>query len=411
MDRLPAGLLCQIATLCDTPTQFRLRRVSRSLRDAVAPLAFEDFYIGWIPKHFRHLQKLAGSHLAKHVRRLVINTEILPLLERGQREICLAERAEDWTTGEIPSEYHEDKEICDDCGRDCHSHERNWDDYHEPEEVSHILSYKYSKRMIDADWQDFRSLSRDQQLRSSWMASVLEVAMRALRNIRQLELIDRRGAYPTESDGIHSALDHVASCSPWKHMLFSPDDYEALIWREYDTDSNPRLGRRSVTSGYPLLHILKALADRIGNEGPASTRSLTELRIDAGHHVALTKVPKHAFRPRNLKGISSRALSEDTSAWLESLTRIDLSLGSEWFQYRELVAKEIVLGLSKAKNLRHLVLDLRYSDDREVLRTLDQLERSPWPQLAHLLYSGAIDSSTLLKFLNLVAPLSACLPS
>ena len=66
------------------------------------------------------------------------------------------------------------------------------------------------------------------------------------------------------------------------------------------------------------------------------------------------------------------------------------------------MAKEIVLGLSKAKNLRHLVLDLRYSDDREVLRTLDQLERSPWPQLAHLRYSGAIDSPTLLKFLNMV---------
>ena len=118
----------------------------------------------------------------------------------------------------------------------------------------------------------------------------------------------------------------------------------------------------------------------------------------------LSKVAKHALFPCHLKEISLRTLSEHTPAWLESLSRIDLSPGSEWFQYRELVAEEIVLALSKAKNLRHLVLDLRRADDREVLDLLMGLEQSPWPQLAHLRYSGAIPSYTLLEFLELFAP-------
>jgi hypothetical protein len=233
---------------------------------------------------------------------------------------------------------------------------------------------------------------------------VLEVAMVGFRSIRRLELIDKRGVHTAESNGTDSALNPVASCSPWKNTLLSPDNYEESMWIQFDSNSNPPLGKMNVTSAYALLHIVKALANRVRNEGPATAWSLTELSINTGHHVPLSKVFKHALRPPQLKGISSRTLSEDASAWLESLSRIDLSAGSEWFQYRESVATEIVLGLSKAKNLRHLVLDLRRADDREISFALDQLEQSPWPQLAHLRYSGAIYSDSLLKFSNLIAP-------
>lgn len=80
MDQFPVELLIEIARSTDRRELFRLREVNRDICDVITPLLFKVVPIGWIPKHLDHLERLANSPVAKYVRCLRINTEVLPQL-------------------------------------------------------------------------------------------------------------------------------------------------------------------------------------------------------------------------------------------------------------------------------------------------------------------------------------------
>jgi hypothetical protein len=136
MEDLPAELLSQITALRDQNALLRLRGVNKYLNDVVTPLAFECVYVGWILKHFQHLESLANSSVAKHVRCLTINTEILPFLHKKRwMESVRSTMCNTIESLRIPEEWVED---------DLDS-----------AELYNILRSQYSKDEIFMNWEKF----------------------------------------------------------------------------------------------------------------------------------------------------------------------------------------------------------------------------------------------------------------
>ena len=257
MDQLPAELLCQITVLCDEYTLFRLRSVSKQVRDVVTPLAFEHMRVGWMKEHLEYLESLATSPLAKHVRRLTVNTEMLPRFDDSE-----------WTEYLRLTTEHEDNGLY-----------RNREDESE-------TKFFCSQRNLIIDWDRYHTIATHQPTYSSFCGDKLLSALGRLVKVQSLELIDGRNAQMDEG---RPACPRLASCSPWNKTSLKRDDYSALL-RERWNEERERPGKADMSSAWTLRNIADAFAARRSDEKRDFVGPVKELKIHTGHHIPVSKV-------------------------------------------------------------------------------------------------------------------------
>ena len=108
-----------------------------------------------------------------------------------------------------------------------------------------MLIYKFSKTIINHEWREFHQLAKSQYQGGRRMATMLAKAFGSFLNLRQLELIDRRGIHNPDA---RLSPDAVAACSPWKIFFFDPEKYSCLLESSWEAD----ITRRSGITSRPL---------------------------------------------------------------------------------------------------------------------------------------------------------------
>lgn len=78
MDTLPEELLVHISTHCDHGSNKNLRLVARKWENASSPAVFGTLYLAVCEPGLAKLTDLSKSPLAKHVKHLVMFSDILP---------------------------------------------------------------------------------------------------------------------------------------------------------------------------------------------------------------------------------------------------------------------------------------------------------------------------------------------
>ena len=375
MDELPPELLSHIAALCDYNTKLQFCSVNRYLRDVLCPLVFEHIYVGWNRDHMEHIVMLSRSTLAKHVRRVTVNTEILPPLRKRQ-----------WIERLYYAEAHQGNLA----GRgeglmlyDCYD----------------LLLPLYSKDVLEADWKDFQNVAVNQQIFGHYIGALLGTALKSLPNVEHLEFIDKRGIGVNQPGSLR---DRLALCSPWKDRLLDPFKFYDMLMSELENGDLEE--EEDVSSAFALHHV--ADWDRIlrANSRTTNICIANELTIEFGHHIPVSKV----FEDTNCEDCEScrertpkSAVFESVFRTLSKLKRVNIKASENQLQHKEAVCKEITSGLSKVTNLRHLTIDNRHTDCDFLgaFRGCNPV----WPRLRRLRLSGVTSREHLLDFLSSTA--------
>jgi hypothetical protein len=337
MDQLPPELLSHIAALVDYNAKLKFCSVNRHLRAVVSPLAFEHIYVGWNLDHVQHILNLSASSLAKHVRHVTVNTEILPRLTHWR-----------WIEYLFFTEVHDGNQAG------------------AAENMSHDMIYYrllsvYSKDKLEVAWKKFQNIALNQQLWGNKVGPRLGRSLQSLPKLEHLEFIDKRGIRINEPGSIREPL---VQCSPWKNVLLDPFKYyDFLIW-DWKYGNLPEEKEADVSSAFALHHV----ADWNRANWPSGYTSITcvkELTIEFGHHIPVSRV----FETTSCESCDSCGGRTPKSAAFKSvfksfpnLVRVNIKVGGNQLQHEEAVCKEIVSGLSKATNLRHLTIDSRHTE-------------------------------------------------
>lgn len=156
----------EVLTHSDRTSSFRLRGVNKSFHHLLTPFLFESVYVGWVPSHFKHLECLSNSAVAKHVHCVAINTEILPVLNKR-----------DWLQAVRDT-------ICNSGKASDLDHSEEWfDTYKDNAEIRCMLLTKFSDSDLKNGFKRMRNLALDQQQETFDMCSVLIDALKRLVNV------------------------------------------------------------------------------------------------------------------------------------------------------------------------------------------------------------------------------------
>ena len=346
------------------------------------------------PHHIECLGQISASHLAKHVRHLTVNTEILPALKREMWSEAVLSTVTDHILGLTEPGIHEvrDLQIPEVVKERILEHEEL--DGNAPD----LLALIFSNDELEDGWEIFRFFARPQkQWDVSEYPEMLRNAIKQLRNLRRVDLVDPRGTRWHNSQAQLNKRpfsDALASCSPWKGTLIDPDDYYHVLVENWNL-AGDALGFEHSNSAYPVYLLATALTLRHREIG---VTPITELNMDVGHHVPLATVLEDTTSLSNADELLEDVIQREAFGFFDCLSSVSLSAASPQFDQGEEVWEELVDGLRKARNLRSMTLDLR----QESAFILDDtllcvLKKSPWPQLGHLHCSGLITPFGLVK--------------
>lgn len=390
MDQLPPELLAEIVAQCDWNSIFRLREVSKYFNNFVTPQAFETVYVGWIPKHFEHLRQLATSPIAKHIRCLAINTQILPVLRKRQWLESVQDSVTNYPKDDSSFVWSEEEDVDNALIR--------W----------RLLSV-YSDEELKVDRKNFANLAREQQEETPGICETLIMSLRWLENLQHLKLIDKRGVYRDGEELNTRSSGPLAACSPWKDMLIDPYSYYSMIEERWDAEDIPP-SRGNISSAYVLHYLAESLAPQSPDDGLRSLLTNKELTISIGHHVEIAEVFNETdCEPCEICwGIDmSRALTlRRFQTLFKSLERVNLQMNKTLFHYEDEVCSEIAAGLYHANNIRHMELDNRESHGVaffDAITSLMDEGDKPWPFLERLRLSGEMTWHHLWGIINLNA--------
>ena len=135
------------------------------------------------------------SSLKKHVRRVIVNTEILPPLKKRRWLECL-----------YYIEAHEG-----DMAGAAENAGFAW--------MCNRLLRLYSEDELEADWKGLQNVAANQQLWGHCTGGLFRRTSQLLPNVEHVEFIDKRGIHMRDPGPIDEPL---GLCSPWKNMLLDP---------------------------------------------------------------------------------------------------------------------------------------------------------------------------------------------
>lgn len=376
MDQLPVELVVEIGRLIGRKGSFRLRRVNRYLCDVFTPLLFETIYIGWMPQHLEHLERLAKSPTVKHIRCLCINIEVLPQLHWRDWLWALRDTIEESSRSD-PDER-----------------------FYMFELIQEIVYRKYTKSEVAVAYKAFKTLSVIQHDQSSRMGEILGSAFESLANLKRLELHDRRGVFCARKG--ENQEDTLATCSPWKDSLVKPEHYYGRLLHRWLSESYPP-GNGNLSSTQALRFTMPLMASATDCTDFTPLVSVEALTFDVGHHIPVSGWSFH--KDPELNGIEVRCAPAQFTRKIrglcnmfKSLTRVQLHMRSEQFHKSKEVCREIAYGLSHATNLRRLELNNSGSYCQRFFDELAALDvHRPWPVLDHLQITGHTCAKSLKK--------------
>ena len=330
------------------------------------------------------MQRLAESPLARHVRCITINTEMLPQfagsrswLDEVRDTLLHTLQRED-----VPENW--------------------WDDDLDEEDTRDKVQFEYSRQRLRAGKDEFYMLAADQQRCSAIMCQILAEALSMYQNVQRLELIDNRGV-PEKDEYYKRRFDGpVAVCSPWKGMLVDPEWYYRHLESKWHGEDREPISA-NVSSAYALHYIADALALQPGQRQLQPPASLKELTMTIGHHVPVTEIlksPSHGACRICPNYFPSG--HESMYGMFNKLTRVNLRMRDDQFHHGRGVCREIAIALSCASTLKHLELDNRGVECPYFYEEIATLNvKRPWPVLKHLRLSGTIVTKQLMQILNL----------
>lgn len=384
MDQLPVELLAHIARLIGHKESFRLREVSRYICDVVTPLLFEVISIGWIPEHLDHLKRLANSPVAKHVRGLRINTEVLPLLSWKNWLLAIRDTMVEEHASSIPREWLYSAIHLDE------------------EDLERIVFTKHTELQVSLAYAAFVELNISQHDEGPRMGDRLGSALEKFVHLRRLELHDQRGIVYGDEDEFEQ--DALALCSPWKASLINPDAYYRSLVDDYsDLEDGAEPGPHVLSSVRALRCIMRSLASNAKYRTRNAVPGIENLVFTIGHHIPISD---WYFLGESESDVNDMCFKYEKPPWtmrifcslFQHLTCITLRLWTEQFDKYEEVCLEIAHGLSHAVNLRQLELDNRVSECFELFDQIADLEgECPWPRLEQLKLTGKAISKSLAK--------------
>jgi hypothetical protein len=331
----------------------------------------KHIYVGWNLKHMRHMKNLSTSSLAKHVKCVTVNTEILPALKKRRWLECLYKT-------ETSEGRMEEVGVNPNLGR-----------------IYDILLRQYSEDTLEVAWKEFQNVAANQQLWGHYIGDLLGRVLQSLPKVEHLEFIDKRGMYNDQPGSIREPL---ALCSPWKSLSLCPFKYDDLLTMDWKVgDILPT--EEDVSSAFALHHV----ADWNRARWPSGYTSITcvkELTIEFGHHIPVSEVfEATSCEPcdRCVWSTQRSAVFQNAFETFPNLDRVNIKVSGDQLQHEEAVCNEIVSALSKATNLRHLKIDNR-NTDCDFLRAF--VGRKPlWPLLEQLRLSGVTSRDHLMNFL------------
>jgi hypothetical protein len=169
------------------------------------------------------------------------------------------------------------------------------------------------------------------------------------------------------------------------------------------TEEGKRPVRADSSSAWPLRNIADALASRRSKAQHIFVSAVKDLNFMLANHIPVSKV----FEVENSMPLQSpeshMTVLKGVFDSLKTLTKVDITFGSDQFEYDKTVCVEIVKSLSLATNLKHLELDNQHRWCYGCYHAFRRCLKHPWPLLEHLRISGKMSWGCVSHILDLNA--------
>ena len=376
-----------------------LRSTSRFLQSIVNPILFQHIYISFRIEDIDGLELLTASS-AKHIRELTINPEVLPVLTKEEWEANVCKSLCETAQSPVPRDMRQRAFLLGNPNS------------LEADEVRQLMGENYSPQRLKDGWERFTTAMYSQQI---WhYCEPQQRLKRAFKTLKNLETVNL-DSEPTWSDGkLHRPgliNDPKGSCSPYRLTLLDSMCCADLVYGlpnfdDDDTESGFVEGPRTDFSARAICRVVEALVERQSIE---HNKPVIIGRFGVAHYVLFREV---FARSQSLPDVTEDEVAlnldkGDVSRLLTQLkiVQIDLSLTES---RRELfLHKEILLGLAQARNLVSLDFDVGIGPEinNETFGgfLVEYYSRSPWHNLEHIGFSGAINAPNLFRLVSMNA--------